>query len=84
MVRSSPFELVLLPGGRAADAPAEDSPARGELRVVRGAPGDLQVAADRIAETVAAARNVRKEIEARIAAALDDLLRTRAPEPAPR
>ncbi len=84
MERSSPVELVLLEGGRASDtaegsAPA--TPARGELRVVRGSPGDLQAALE---ETVEAARNVRREIEARIAAALDDLLRARAPEPAPR
>ncbi len=85
MVRSSTFELVLLTGGRADDPSAEDSPARGDLRVVRGTPGDLQAAAAaRIAETVDAARRVRQEIEARIAAALDGLLHVRAPEPAPR
>ncbi len=84
MERSSPVELVLLEGGRASDTAegsAATTPARGELRVVRGSPGDLQAALE---ETVEAARNVRREIEARIAAALDDLLRARAPEPAPR
>ncbi len=84
MDRRSTVELVLLAGGRAPDAPPA-SAARGELRVVRASPSDLQAAAAaRIAETVEAARKVRKDIEARIAAALDELLHTRAPEPAPR
>lgn len=85
MDRSSTVELVLLAGGRVDDAlaPAEADAlrGRGDLRVVRGNPADLQVALE---ETVAAARKVRREIEGRIAAALDGLLGARAPEPEPR
>lgn len=85
MERGSTIELVLLDGGRATDDTVEATPARGELRVVHGSPSDLQAAtAARIAEAVEAARKVRKDIEARIAAALDELLHARAPEPAPR
>jgi hypothetical protein len=82
MERSPQLGLVLLDGGRASDDLAEGSPARGELHVVRGSSG--AEAADRIAEAVEAARRVRREIEERIAAALDEILRARAPEPAPR
>ncbi len=78
-------ELVLLEGGRSAepdDDPAAAPPARGSLRLVRpGPPSDLQAALE---ETVQAARKVRREIEERIARALDDLLRIRAPDPGPR
>ncbi len=84
MDESSTVELVLLDGGRAGDAPAASGdPARPppDLRVVRPPPSELQAA---IEETVAAARRIRRDIEARIAGALDDLLRTRAPEPDPR
>jgi hypothetical protein len=78
---STTVELVLLHGGRADDDSAEAPEPCGDLRVVRGNPGDLQVALE---ETVAAARKVRREIEERIAAALDELLRARAPAPEPR
>jgi hypothetical protein len=72
-------ELVLLEGGRSDDE--ESPPSRGVLRVVRGGPtGDLQAALE---ETVAAARKVRHEIEDRIARALEDLIRARAPDPGP-
>ncbi len=76
------MELVLLEGGRAGDPSVEvGSRSSADLRLVREAPAnDLQAA---IEETVAAARRVRREIEERIAHALDDLLRTRAPEPGP-
>jgi hypothetical protein len=74
------IELVLLEGGRAAD-PAGATPSRGSLRLVRGGPAsDLQAALE---ETVAAARKVRRDIEERIARALEDLIRPRAPEPGP-
>ncbi len=75
------MELVVLEGGRSRDASGGGSRSSADLRVVRGAPAnDLQAA---IEETVAAARKVRREIEERIAHALDDLLRPRAPEPGP-
>ncbi len=78
---SSTVELVLLHGGRTDDdVSTEASAARGALHVVRD-PGDLQAALE---ETVAASRRVRHDIEARIAAALDELLRAHAPEPEPR
>ncbi|HYD43337.1 MAG TPA: hypothetical protein VEB43_21060 [Anaeromyxobacter sp.] len=81
MEGSTPLELVVLEGGRARDSSVEGSRSSADLRVVRDAPAnDLQAA---IEETVAAARRVRREIEERIAHALDDLLRTRAPEPGP-
>jgi hypothetical protein len=81
MRRSIPFELVLLDGGRSGESSAEGSPSRADLRVVRADPAsDLQAAID---ETVAAAREVRREIQERIARALDDLRPRRAPEPEP-
>ena len=81
MEGSTPVGLVLLRGGREGDPSDEGSRSNADLRVVRGDPAnDLQAA---IEETVAAARKVRLEIEERIARALDDLLRTRAPEPKP-
>ncbi len=74
-------KLVLLDGGRAAD-PAGATPSRGSLRVVRPVPAnDLQAALE---ETVEAARKVRRDIEERIARALEDLLQPRAPEPGSR
>ncbi len=70
-------ELVLLQGGRSDDE-AESRPSRGLLHLVRASPGDdLQAA---IEEAVAAARQLRRDIEERIARALDDLLRARAPD----
>ncbi len=64
--------LVLLQGGRkegdAAEAAAPLS--RDSLRVIPGGPsGDVQAA---IEETVLAARRMRREIEERIARALDE------------
>ncbi len=71
-------ELVVLEGGRSG--PGDGVPAsRGMLHLVRGGPAsDLQAALE---ETVAAARKVRREIEERIAHALEDLQRARAPDP---
>jgi hypothetical protein len=64
--------LVLLRGGR---EPADDLRAPGlsrhDLRVIPGGPsGDIQAA---IEETVQAARRMRREIEDRIARALEEL-----------
>jgi hypothetical protein len=71
-------ELVVLEGGRSG-ADGESPPSRALLRLVRAGPtSDLQAALE---ETVAAARQVRRDIEERIARALDDLARTRAPDP---
>ncbi len=78
-MKGRPVELVLLEGGRSCDD--EDLPSRGLLHVVRTPSSELQAALE---ETVAAARKVRREIEERIARALDDLLHTRAPESGPR
>lgn len=66
------LQLTLLPGGRTADDPPSGDPLpREALRVIPGGPaGDLQAA---IEETVQAARQMRAEIEARIAKALDEL-----------
>jgi hypothetical protein len=77
-MKGRPVELVLLEGGRSYDE--QDLPSRGLLRVVRTPSGDLQAALE---ETVAAARKVRREIEERIARALDDLMQTRSPESGP-
>jgi hypothetical protein len=64
-------QLVLLSGGRRGDAPSARPLPREALRVIPGGPaGDLQAA---IEETVQAARKMRKEIEDRIARALDEL-----------
>ena len=65
--------LVLLRGGRnEGDAPLGRPPLpREALRVIPGGPaGDVQAA---IEETVQAARQMRLEIEARIAKALEEL-----------
>ncbi len=73
--------LVVLEGGR-PDGSEESPPSRGFLRLVRTGPSsDLQAALE---ETVAAARKVRRDIEERIARALEDLLHTRAPDPGSR
>ncbi len=73
--------LVVLEGGR-PEGDEESPPPRGLLRLVRAGPtSDLQAALE---ETVAAARKVRRDIEERIAHALEDLLHTRAPDPGPR
>jgi hypothetical protein len=64
-------QLVLLNGGRRGEAPSGRALSREALRVIPGGPaGDLQAA---IEETVQAARKMRKEIEDRIARALDEL-----------
>jgi hypothetical protein len=64
-------QLILVRGGRKADAPSGRPLPRDALRVIPGGPaGDLQAA---IEETVEAARKMRKEIEDRIAKALDEL-----------
>jgi hypothetical protein len=74
-------ELVVLEGGRSGDEEGIP-PSRGVLRLVRGGPtSELQAALE---ETVAAARKVRRDIEHRIALALEDLIHSRAPDPDPR
>ncbi len=65
--------LVLLQGGRVSDEAeaGERLLGRGDLRVIPGGPdGDVQAA---IEETVQAARRMRREIEERIARALEEL-----------
>jgi hypothetical protein len=65
--------LVVLPGGRTEGDEGGSGPAlsREALRVIPGGPaGDLQAA---IEETVQAARQMRREIEERIARALEEL-----------
>ena len=64
--------LVVLRGGRADDdGTAQRVLTREDLRVIPGGPaGDLHAA---IEETVLAARQMRREIEERIARALDEL-----------
>ena len=64
--------LVVLRGGRADDDGAVRRVlTRQDLRVIPGGPaGDLHAA---IEETVLAARQMRREIEERIARALDEL-----------
>jgi len=65
--------LTLLTGGRAEgdDPAAEPALTRDALRVIPGGPaGDVQAA---IEETVLAARKMRREIEERIARALEEL-----------
>ena len=69
-------ELVLLEGGRSDDE-AEARPPRGLLYLVKASPGDPQAALE---DAVAAARQVRHDIQERIARALEDLVRTRAPD----
>jgi hypothetical protein len=65
--------LVLLQGGRASDdgEPGERLLSREDLRVIPGGPeGDVQAAIER---TVQAAREMRREIEERIARELEEL-----------
>lgn len=65
--------LVVLPGGRtgAAGGAAERALSRSDLRVIPGGPaGELHAA---IEETVLAARQMRREIEAKIQRELDEL-----------
>lgn len=67
------LHLVVLQGGRPIDDTAEVQRAlsRQDLRVIPGGPsGDVQAA---IEETVLAARQMRREIEERIARALEEL-----------
>ncbi len=68
----APRHLVLLQGGREEhDGAGRERLPRGVLRVIPGGPdGDVQAA---IEEAVLAARRMRREIEARIARALDEL-----------
>jgi len=66
-------QLSLLQGGRSGDgaSPARPGLPREALRVIPGGEaGDLQAA---IEETVQAARQMRREIEERIARALEEL-----------
>jgi hypothetical protein len=67
------MHLVVLPGGRtgADGGAAERALSRSDLRVIPGGPaGDLHAA---IEETVLAARQMRRDIEAKIARELDEL-----------
>ncbi len=81
MEGSRTVRLVVLKGGRTNDA-GESPPSRGLLYLVRVGPStELQAALE---ETVAAARKVRRDIEDRIAHALEDLLHARAPDPGSR
>jgi len=81
MASRASVELVLLEGGKAGEDSPEAAVPRGELTLVGRGPGDDVEAA--IEETMAAARRIRQDIEERIARALDDLLRVRAPEQGP-
>ena len=66
-----PVRLVLLRGGRQDEDVVTPNLGRGDLRVIPGGPdGDVQAA---IEETVQAARRMRREIEERIARALEEL-----------
>lgn len=66
-----PPRLEVLSGGRTDADPGVPRLGRDALRVIPGGPaGDLQAA---IEETVQAARQLRREIEERIARALDEL-----------
>jgi hypothetical protein len=63
--------LCLVQGGRTDDGPRRPRLPREAFRVIPGGEaGDLQAA---IEETVQAARQMRREIEERIARALDEL-----------
>lgn len=67
------MRLVVLRGGRADEegGAVERAITREDLRVIPGGPaGDVHAA---IEETVLAARQMRREIEERIARALDEL-----------
>ena len=65
------MRLVLLRGGRQDEEGVTPNLGRGDLRVIPGGPdGDVQAA---IEETVQAARRMRREIEERIARALEEL-----------
>ena len=60
---------MLLAGGKASGAPAGRPRARGKLRIIEGGrPAELESA---LAEAIEAARQMRLEIERRIASALD-------------
>jgi hypothetical protein len=65
----SRFRPVVLPGGRPAGAPARRRLPRSALRVVRG--GVTPEVERALADAVEAAREMRREIEQRIAKALD-------------
>ena len=63
--------LVVLRGGRTGGEAVQRILSRSDLRVIPGGPeGDLHAA---IEETVLAARQLRREIEDRIARELDEL-----------
>jgi hypothetical protein len=62
------MQLLVLEGGRQPGAPGRHALRRETLRVIPG--GDLQAT---IEETVLAARRLRREIEDRIARALEEL-----------
>ncbi len=68
-MEASRTRFVLLAGGRSADAPAGRPRAKGTLRVIEGGrTAELELA---LAEAIEAARQMRLEIERRIATALD-------------
>lgn len=71
MSSTARMHFLVLDGGRKAGAPRGSVLPRGALRVIPGGPaGDLQAAID---ETVETARRIRREIEERIARALEEL-----------
>jgi hypothetical protein len=71
MESTARMQLLVLDGGRKAGAPRGAVLPREALRVVPGgAAGDLPAS---IEETLQAARRVRREIEERIARALEEL-----------
>lgn len=69
-------ELVLLRGGRSDDEEGPP-PSRDHLHLVKTRAADPQAALE---DAVAAGRRVRQDIQRRIARALEDLVRTRAPD----
>jgi hypothetical protein len=63
--------LVVLRGGRTGPSAVDRTLSRSDLRVIPGGPaGEIHAA---IEETVLAARQLRREIEERIARELDEL-----------
>jgi hypothetical protein len=77
MDRGRPTRLVVLQGGRTPGAPRRHLAARPGLRVIPGGPaGDLLAS---IEVTFDAGRRIRREIEERIARALEDPLRAGDP-----
>ncbi len=83
MKRGPRVRLVLLKGGR-SDDDGESPPSRVPLRLVRSQAARAENTQAALETKVAAAREVRRGIEERIARALEDLARERAPDAEPR